>query len=198
MGGRTRVWLARHGATEWSESGQHTSVTDLPLLAKGRDDAQRVGASLAGREFGLVLSSPRRRAKETAELAGFTPELDEDLVEWAYGPGEGLTSAQIREKIPGWRIWTHGAPQFERDGYEPGETESQIAARLGRVVERIRESGPEDAIVFAHGHSLRAFTMVWLGLPIEMAKHFPLETGTISLLGYEKENPAVVRWNALP
>lgn len=196
MARRARLWLARHGATEWSESGQHTSVTDLPLLEKGRQDAIRVGAALEGHEFGLVLSSPRRRAHETAEIAGFTPVIDDDLVEWAYGPGEGLTSPQIRDIIPGWRIWSHGAPQFERDGYAAGETEAEVAERLGRVVERVRSSGEQDAIAFGHGHSLRALAMVWLDQPIGLARHFPLETGTICMLGYEKENAAIVRWNA--
>nr|WP_255622172.1 histidine phosphatase family protein [Tessaracoccus sp. OS52] len=188
--------MVRHGATEWSESGQHTSVTDLPLLDKGREDARRVGSALAGHDFGMVLSSPRRRARETAELAGLTPQIDDDLVEWAYGPGEGLTSPQIREIIPGWRIWSHGAPEFERDGYAPGETESQVAERLRRVVDRVRASGESDAIAFGHGHALRALAMVWLDQPISLARHFPLETGTVCVLGYEKENAAIVRWNA--
>lgn len=193
---RTQLWVVRHGATEWSESGQHTSVTDLDLLDKGRVNAEKVGGKLAELDFGLVLSSPRRRALETAELAGFEPEIDDDLVEWAYGPGEGLTSVEIREQIPGWRIWTHGAPQLDREGYEPGETQAEVEARLARVVNRVRGSGVRRAIAFGHGHSLRALAMVWLGQPVSMAAHFPLETGTISVLGYEKENPAIVRWNA--
>ncbi|RMB59777.1 histidine phosphatase family protein [Tessaracoccus antarcticus] len=193
----TQLWLVRHGATQWSQSGQHTSVTDLPLLTEGDEDARRVGARLAGTDFGLVLTSPRRRARDTAAGAGFPDaETDDDLVEWAYGPGEGLTSDEIRKKVPGWRIWTHGAPKFERDGYEPGETLEHISVRLQRVVDRVRASGVERAIVFAHGHSLRALAMEWLGVEVAMAKHFPLQTGTISVLGYEKDNPAIVRWNA--
>lgn len=196
---RTELWLVRHGATEWSESGRHTSVTDLPLLPRGEEDARRVGERLSGVQFGLALTSPRRRASETARLAGFPrAEVEEDLAEWAYGPGEGLTSPQIREMVPGWRIWSHGAPDIHRDGFEPGETESEVAARLTRVVERVRNSGAERAIAFAHGHSLRALAMVWLGQPIEAARQFPLETGTVSVLGYEKENSAIVRWNAQP
>ncbi len=193
----TQLWLIRHGATEWSKSGQHTSVTDLPLLPEGEQDARKVGERLRGTEFGLVLTSPRRRARDTAAGAGFIEvEEEPDLVEWAYGPGEGLTSDEIREKVPGWRIWTHGAPQFERDDFPPGETIEEVSTRLQRVVDRVRASGVEHALLFAHGHSLRALAMTWLGFDVAMAKHFPLQTGTLSVLGYEKDNPAIVRWNA--
>lgn len=194
---RTELWLVRHGATEWSESGRHTSITDLPLLPSGAAGARRLGERLNARDFGLVLSSPRRRARATATLAGFPDAIiDEDLVEWGYGPGEGLTSIQIREIIPGWRLWTHGAPDFERDGTPPGETEAAVRARLSRVVRRVRESGVDRAIAFSHGHALRALAMVWLDQPIPEARQFPLDTGTLSVLGYEKENAAIVRWNA--
>ncbi len=193
----TQLWLVRHGATEWSRSGQHTSVTDLPLLPDGEEDARRVGERLLTTQFGLVLTSPRRRARDTAIGAGY-PEatVDEDLVEWAYGAGEGLTSAEIREIIPGWRIWTHGAPDFDRPDCTQGETLEEVSTRLTRVVERVRTSGVEHALVFGHGHSLRALAMEWLGMTIPTARHFPLQTGTISVLGYEKDNPAIIRWNA--
>ena len=193
----TQLWLVRHGATKWSRSGQHTSVTDLPLLPAGEEDARQVGERLKDINFGLVLTSPRRRARDTAAGAGFHDvEEDADLVEWAYGPGEGLTSDEIREEVPGWRIWTHGAPQFERDDFAPGETLGDVSLRLQRVVDRVRASGVERALVFAHGHSLRALAMKWLGIEVAMGKHFPLQTGTLSVLGYEKDNPAIVRWNA--
>lgn len=193
----TRLWMVRHGATEWSRSGQHTSVTDLPLLEDGEEDARRVGERLGNTTFDLVLTSPRRRARDTATGAGFgDAEVDEDLVEWAYGPGEGMTSDEIREKVPGWRIWTHGAPQFDRDEYADGETIDDVSSRLQRVVDRVRASGAEDALVFGHGHSLRALAMAWLGFDVAMGKHFPLQTGTVSILGYEKDNPAIVKWNA--
>lgn len=193
----TQLWLVRHGATEWSRSGQHTSVTDLPLLPEGEEDARRVGERLRGNDFGLVLTSPRRRARDTATGAGFPDaEVDDHLVEWAYGPGEGLTSDQIRDRVPGWRIWTHGAPQFEREDTEPGETLDDVSVRLQKVVDRVRSSGVERALVFAHGHSLRVLAMEWLGKEVAMARHFPLQTGTLSVLGYEKDNPAIVRWNA--
>lgn len=195
---RTRLWIVRHGATKWSELGQHTSVTDLPLLPQGQVDAERVGERLADYEFGLVLTSPRRRARDTAALAGFpTAEVDEDLVEWSYGPGEGLTSDQIRAQVPGWRIWTHGAPAMERDEeFPPGEVVDDVAARLSRVVERVRGCGHERALAFGHGHALRALAMVWLGMPVSEAAHFPLATAAVSVLGYEKESPALEMWNS--
>lgn len=193
----TQLWLVRHGATEWSRSGQHTSITDLPLLPDGEDDARHVGERLKDIDFGLVLTSPRKRARDTAAGAGFEDaEIDDDLVEWAYGPGEGLTSDEIRTIVPDWRIWTHGAPQFDRDDYSPGETVDEVSTRLQRVVDRARTSGVEHALVFAHGHSLRGLAMKWLGVDIAMGKHFPLHTGTVSVLGHEKDNPAIIRWNA--
>ena len=145
-------------------------------------------------DFELVLSSPRRRARHTAELAGFIgphePEVDQDLVEWAYGDYEGRTSEEICETAPGWTIWTGAVPG--------GETAAQVTARLDRVVTRIESSGAEQAICFGHGHSLRALTMRWLGFPIELGIHFPLDTSTISVLGHEKGQPALDRWNARP
>ena len=194
---RTQLWLVRHGATEWSQDGRHTSVTDLSLLPEGRDDAERMGERLAGEHFGLVLSSPRRRAMETAALAGFpAPEIDPDLVEWSYGPGEGLTSVQIAERLPGWRIWTHGAPAIEREGFPEGETKEHVVERLGRAIDRARAAGEERVLIFGHGHALRVLSMLWLGAPVEMAASFPLLTGSLSVLGWEKDSPAIVRWNS--
>src|SRR5262245_14822661 len=119
------VWLVRHGETEWSRSGRHTSTTDLPLTENGVEVARGLATRLAGVDFGLVLSSPRRRARNTAELVGFDqPQVDEDLAEWSYGDYEGLTSAQIREKVPGWTVWSHASPG--------GETPDQVSVRLDR------------------------------------------------------------------
>ena len=194
---RTQLWLVRHGATEWSQVGRHTSVTDLGLLPEGRVDAERMGERLTGEHFGLVLSSPRRRAVETAALAGFaTPEIDPDLVEWSYGPGEGLTSVQIAERVPGWRIWTHGAPGIEREGFPEGETKEHVVERLGRAIDRARAAGEERVLIFGHGHALRVLSMLWLGAPVELAASFPLLTGSLSVLGWEKDSPAIVRWNS--
>ena len=141
-----QLWLVRHGETEWSRSGQHTSTTDLPLTDKGEAAARTLVGPLSGIEFVHVLTSPRRRAVHTAELAGFPhAELDEDLAEWAYGDYEGLTTPEIRKTVPGWSVWTHPSPG--------GETAQQVAERLDRVVARARAADGKT-LVFAHGHSL--------------------------------------------
>jgi broad specificity phosphatase PhoE len=188
----TQLFIVRHGETEWSRSGQHTSVTDLPLTEKGEQQARGLLGHLDPADFQLVLSSPRRRALHTAELAGFTgehaPEVDEDLVEWFYGEYEGRTSVQIRESDHDWTVWTHPTPG--------GETAEQVSERLDRVVAKVRDSGVERALCFAHGHSLRALTLRWLDLPLTLGGRFPLDTGTVSVLGEEKGEPALERWNA--
>jgi broad specificity phosphatase PhoE len=182
------LWLVRHGLTEWSRDGRHTSVTDLPLLPEGEEVAKTLAPRLAHVGFELVLTSPRLRARRTAELAGFADaEIDEDLAEWAYGEYEGTTTEEIREKDPGWTIWTHPTPG--------GETTAQVTERLDRVIDRIRAVDGE-VLVFAHGHSLRALTARWLDLPVTDGRHFLLDTATISILGYERDNPALRRWNA--
>ncbi len=188
----TRLFLIRHGETEWSRSGQHTSVTDLPLTPRGEEQARSLIGHLDPRRFQLILTSPRQRAWRTAELAGFTgefkPQVDEDLVEWSYGDYEGKTSDQIQESTPDWTIWTHLAPG--------GETAEEVRVRLDRVVARVRKSGAEQAICFAHGHSLRALTLRWLGFDLALGGHFPLDTGTVSVLGEAKAIPALEKWNA--
>ncbi|GAB3623529.1 histidine phosphatase family protein [Mariniluteicoccus endophyticus] len=185
---RTQLWLVRHGETEWSRSGQHTSVTDLDLTDEGVRQAEALRDRLDPADFGLVLTSPRLRARRTAEIAGFADaEVDENLAEWAYGDYEGRTSDEIRRDQPGWRIWTHPVPG--------GESREDVMARLGRVVRRVRTSGVERALVFAHGHSLRVLALSWLELDISRGASFPLETATVSVLGFEKESPAVLRWN---
>lgn len=182
------VWLVRHGQTEWSASGRHTSRTDLDLSEVGEEQARRVGEALAGHEFGAVLSSPLLRARRTAALAGFPDVVaDDDLREWDYGEYEGLTTDTIRRTVPGWTVWTHPCPG--------GESASQVGARLDRVVARLRaQAGP--VVLFGHGHALRVLVARWLGLPVEAGALFRLETATVSVLGYERETPALVRWNA--
>lgn len=182
------LWVVRHGATEWSRDHRHTSTTDLPLLPEGEAVARGLGARLAEVDFAEVLSSPRLRARRTAELAGFADaEIDEDLAEWAYGDYEGTTTAEIREDVPGWTVWTHPSPG--------GETAEQVTRRLDRVVERVRSAdGP--VLAFAHGHSLRALAARWLDLPVTDGRHFRLDTATISVLGYERETPVLLRWNS--
>lgn len=181
------VTLVRHGATEWSVSGQHTSTTDLPLLPEGEQGARDIAERLATTTFAEVLTSPLVRARRTAEIAGFPDaEVCPDLVEWGYGDYEGRTTLAIREDVPGWTLWTHGAPG--------GETADQVAARCDRVVARIREaSGP--VLVFAHGHVLRVLTARWLGLEASEGRLFRLDTSTVSVLGHERESPVLLRWN---
>lgn len=182
------LWLVRHGPTEWSRAGRHTSVTDLPLLPDAEQEARDLADRLGRTDFGLVLTSPRLRARRTAELAGYPEaEVDDDLAEWAYGDYEGLTTPQIREQVPGWTVWTHPSPG--------GEGAADVAARLDRVLERAAASaGP--VLVFAHGHSLRVLTARWLGLAAEDGRLFRLDTATVSVLGHERETPVVLRWNA--
>ncbi len=183
------VILVRHGETAWSKSGQHTSVTDLPLTPVGEEAAKKLRNVLALQDFRLVLSSPRQRATRTCELAGLASrmEVSNDLAEWFYGDYEGLTTPQIREKAPGWTVFTQPCPG--------GETAEQVATRLDRVIARIRQAGG-TSVVFAHGHCLRVFAARWLELPPNEARHFVLQTATISELGYERETPVVHRWNA--
>ena len=190
----TELYLVRHGETEWSRSGQHTSVTDLPLTERGEQQARALRGHVDPADFGLILSSPRRRARDTATLAGFTeayaPRVDEDLVEWAYGDYEGLTSEQIHETVPGWTIWTGAVPR--------GESADQVSARLDRVVDLVQASGVERAICFGHGHALRALMLRWLEFDVGLGVHFPMDTSTLSILGWEKGQPALERWNSRP
>ncbi len=184
----TELYLVRHGQTEWSANGRHTSVTDLDLTERGVEQATSLHTRLNPADFGLVLSSPRLRARRTAELAGFdNVEIDEDLAEWFYGDLEGLTSKQIREVHHGWRIWFNGCPG--------GESADQVRARLTRVMTRVRDSGVDNAICFAHGHALRVLALCWLDFPLVFGQSFPVEVASVSVLGHEKESPAVIRWN---
>ena len=190
----TRLFLVRHGETEWSRDGRHTSITDLPLTEVGREQALRLFGHLDPADFGLVLSSPRHRAQITAELAGFVgphaPEVDEDLAEWAYGDYEGLTSDQIHESAPGWTVFTSSTPG--------GESADQVRARLTRVIDRVRASGVDQAVVFSHGHALRSLTLCWLGLDLTVGDRFPLDTSTVSILGESKGQGSLDQWNAPP
>ena len=185
---RPRAWLVRHGETEWSKAGKHTSFSDIPLTNRGRDEAELVGARLAGHQFGAVLSSPRIRALDTARLAGFagTVETTDDLAEWNYGGYEGRTTAEIREKEPGWSVWTH-----EVTG---GETRADVAARVDRVIDRVL-AVDGDALLFAHKHVLRVLAARWLQMSPAEGRHFALDTATISILGWEREDPVIERWN---
>jgi len=183
-----KLWIVRHGETTWARLGRHTSRTDVPLTSRGRADARRIAAVVSGHAFALVMSSPKRRALETARLAGFGDqvELSDDLLEWDYGADEGLTTPAIRADRPGWTIW--------RDGPRDGETARHVAARVDRVIARVR-AAPGDVLVFAHGHVLRALTARWLDLPVRDGRLFELDTATVSVLGWEREQPVIERWN---
>jgi probable phosphoglycerate mutase len=182
-----RIVLARHGETEWSASGQHTSTTDIPLTDRGREAARRLGERLAGAEFALVLASPRARARDTAQLAGFNPEIDPDLAEIDYGSYEGRTTPEIREERPGWSVWTDGSPG--------GETLAEAGARVDRVISRAL-AADGDVAIFAHGHILRILAARWLELPPERGASFKLDTASLSELGFERENRAITHWNS--
>lgn len=184
----SELWVVRHGETEWSRDGRHTSTTDLDLTDEGTEVARGLAGRLADQHFDLVLSSPRLRARRTAELAGFTDvETTEDLAEWDYGDYEGRTTPEIREDVPDWTIWSHPSPG--------GESAEEVSARLDRVVQRVRASGGR-VIVFSHGHASRVLAARWLGLPATSGRHFVLGTATLSTLAWERESPAVARWNA--
>jgi broad specificity phosphatase PhoE len=182
------VVLVRHGETEWSASGKHTSFTDVPLTDEGRRHAGLLRDRLAGREFALVLTSPRSRARVTAELAGFgdVAEVDENLVEVDYGEYEGLTTPEIRVERPGWSVWEHGSPG--------GETVDQVGARADGVIERLL-AVDGDSLVFAHGHTLRILGARWVELPAVYGGHLLLHTASISTLGFERERRAIELWN---
>jgi probable phosphoglycerate mutase len=184
-----RVYVVRHGETEWSLSGQHTGVTDIPLTENGRAVARRLKPILAEPSFTLVLSSPLSRARETCELAGLGARavLEPGLKEWNYGEYEGLTPTQIHAKAPGWMIF--------RDGCPGGETPAQVGARVDQVLTRVR-AAPGDVALFAHGHAFRVLVARWIGLPPGAGQHFLLDTATLNVLGYYRDSPAVKIWNA--
>jgi broad specificity phosphatase PhoE len=183
------VVLVRHGETEWSSSGRHTSYTDVPLTERGREQARALAARLAGIDFALVLTSPRHRARETCELAGLgdRAEVTDDLAEWDYGEYEGRTTAEIRDEVPGWTIFTHGAPG--------GETFEHVAARADRVLARAEAAGGVVAM-FSHGHFLRVLGARWIELPASGGALLGLDTATLSFLGCEREQRVLRMWNS--
>ncbi len=181
------VVVVRHGETEWSRELKHTGRTDVPLTEVGERQARAVGEALRGRTFALVLSSPLRRAADTARLAGIEAELRDDLAEWDYGDYEGRRTVEIREEVPDWTIWRYGAPG--------GESVEQAGARADRVVDELRRC-EGDVLVFGHGHFLRVLTARWLDLPPGDGRLFALDPATLGALGYEREQPVIRVWNA--
>ena len=183
------VWIVRHGETEWSKNGKHTSFTDLPLTEEGERTGAELGARLAGEPFDRVLTSPMQRARRTSELASFGDRavVDDRLVEWQYGEYEGITTAETRQTIPDFTVWTHwihGGEQL----YEVGE-------RADRVIAELRQTD-QRTLIFAHGHFLRIFTARWLGLRPAAGANLALHTATVSVLGWERDTPTLQRWNA--
>lgn len=189
-----RIVLVRHGKTEWSESGQHTGTTDIALTEQGESDASTLAARLSEFDVGLVLSSPMQRARRTAEIAGFTPEIDDNLVEWDYGGYEGRTTKEIRAELGyAWAAFEHGVVP----GATPGETVEEVAARASRVLLR---AAPvlerRDVLLFGHGHALRVLAAVFLREEPRFAAKLLLDAGSVSVLEYEREQPAVKLWNS--
>jgi len=182
------VFAIRHGETAWSLSGRHTGTTDIPLTDNGRRRAEQMRSMLVRNPFVLVLCSPMQRARETCELAGFGDRavIDSDLLEWNYGMYEGVTPKQIHEVAPDWLIF--------RDGCPGGETPEQVGTRVDRVITRSRAVAG-DIVLFAHGHVLRVLVARWIGLPAGGGQHFLLDTGTLCVLSYYHEAPAVRIWN---
>jgi probable phosphoglycerate mutase len=189
-----RLYLIRHGETEWSISGQHTGRSDIPLTGHGEDEARALAPSLRAISFSDVLTSPRQRARRTCELAGLgsRAEIEPDLAEWDYGEYEGQRSADIREARAGWMIF--------RDGCPGGETPAQVAARADRVIARLSWMHG-DVAVFSHGQFSCVLAARWIGLPVIEARHFLLEPASLSVLGYNPDHPesaVIALWNSTP
>jgi broad specificity phosphatase PhoE len=183
-----QLWLIRHGETEWSLSGAHTSKTDIPLTARGEERAAKIRDYLAHRKFDLVLTSPMQRARETCRVAGYgdVAQIEENLREWDYGVYEGRTTAEIRKDQPDWSIWDAPPPE--------GEPVEHVAARTQQVIDRAGKIGGQVAL-FAHAHVLRILAATWLGLPPRAGSLLALGTGSVSTLGFERETRVISTWN---
>lgn len=182
------LWLIRHGETEWSLSGAHTSRTDVPLTARGEERAEKIRDYLAHRSFRLVLTSPLQRARQTCRVAGYSDvaQIEENLREWDYGVYEGRTTAEIRKEQPGWSIWDSPVPE--------GEAVEHVAQRTQKVIDRGLACGGRVAL-FAHAHVLRILAATWLGLPARDGRLLALGTGSVSTLGFERETRVLSTWN---
>jgi probable phosphoglycerate mutase len=193
------LWLVRHGETEWSLDGRHTSVTDIPLTEHGRERARELRDYLAGRKFAAVFVSPMQRARETCAIAGYgdVAQVDRNLMEWNYGESEGKTTAEMRAKYgPSWSVWTN--PMIG------GESVEQVGDRADKMIARAMAAasgvnagagGSQAVALFAHAHVLRILAARWIGLPAVDGKMFALGTGSLSVLGLEREEKVISRWN---
>jgi broad specificity phosphatase PhoE len=186
-----RVVLVRHAQTAWSLSGQHTGTTDLPLTDEGRAATRLLAERLGGQHFARVLTSPLQRAAETCRIAGFAGQAEtrDDLVEWDYGAYEGRTTAYIRAEDPSWDLWLHGTP----GGESPADMERRIDGVVADLLDACEHGS--DVLVFAHGHSLTALAVRWLGLPIASGRHLRLGTGSVSTLAWKREVRVLEAWN---
>ena len=184
-----QIILVRHGETDWSKNGRHTSYSDIPLTLEGERQASSLKKELSDWDFKLVMCSPRARAKRTCELAGFLDraEITDDLAEWNYGEYEGITTKEIRQKDPKWTVFTSPTPG--------GETPDQVAERCDRVIARAKAIN-DDVVLFAHSHVLRVLIARWLELPPVEGRHFVLQTGTLNILSYEHESTVLISLNA--
>ena len=189
-------WLLRHGATEWARNGRHTGRTDVPLIEEGESEARALAPVLAGHRFAAVLVSPLQRAQRTCALAGLASQAQPcpDLQEWDYGRYEGITTAEIRAHTPDWSLW--------RDGCPGGESAPVVQQRCERVIAQAEalalgmdQQGVQQVALFAHGHILRSLAGTWLGLGAQGGALLSLATGTISVLGQEREQRTILRWN---
>jgi broad specificity phosphatase PhoE len=187
---KKKIFLVRHGETEWTNSGQHTGITDIPLTKNGESQAEQLGKRLRGHSFAAVFCSPLKRSQSTCEIAGLfkTAKIDPDLIEWNYGKFEGLTSEEIRKASPHWNIFLNGAPG--------GESVADVGARANKVLAKIN-SIHGDVALFSHGHFLRALAARWLGLPAQDGRLLDLSPGSLSILGFEREERVLLLWNEL-
>jgi broad specificity phosphatase PhoE len=180
------IYICRHGETEWSASGQHTSHTDLPLIEAGESAARKLGERLGSLTFDLILTSPLKRATDTCRIAGFDGETEPALTEWDYGDYEGLTTPEIQKTVPDWNLFTHGVPN--------GETAAQIEARVDALLARLDQI-PGRVLLFSSGHISRALGARWIGLTANDARHLSLSTASLSILGYIRQDRALLLWN---
>ncbi|MCU1323993.1 MAG: Phosphoglycerate mutase [Acidobacteriaceae bacterium] len=191
MSAGTELWLIRHGETEWSLSGQHTSRTDIALTEHGRKRAEELKEYLGGRPFDRVMVSPMQRAQETCRIAGYgdVAVVEEGLREWDYGIYEGKTTPEIRKEVPGWSVW--------KDTIVDGETVDQVGQRADAVISRALAAPPKShrVALFAHAHILRILAARWIGLPADGGRLFLLGTGSVSVLGWERETRVIAGWN---
>jgi broad specificity phosphatase PhoE len=183
------IWLIRHGETEWSKSGQHTGTTDIALTEQGRKQALALVPLLAGQTFDLVLTSPMQRAIETCRLAGLgdKAKIEPELHEWNYGVYEGRKTADIREQVPDWSVWTSPIPE--------GESATQVGARAQALIDRLLSRDVSSIALFSHAHFLRTLAAVWVTGGPSLGAHLALDTAAVSVLGFEREVRAITKWN---